>query len=401
LHRYKNEHTTNIHSKDGDSGVGFTLGRSEEAQKVEQKSRRKRKQIRSTANPRSTPAPRKKNCTARSPSKEVRRVGESEQIRSGRTERKPDGRQLELAAHHNQTLAGISRERGGKKRGDAGTGLYRPWFSRRGRAGGTFPSPERARQGHPSPAQSARKSPAQCRAKPSPSAMVKNGVPREPGGEGQFGPRRPGRGRGRGSQTQKWAPGSAPEPTGHPFKHALHLRHRRYLFIFHAKLMSKGSPDCNNSKAVGLGIKRKGGKDLFPSTEDRLQDGGEGSCGAKYLELSHPPRRRQATRGERPAAAGLAAAARFLAPIPPHRWPSSRWQGGGGPSFSSLSPQSSSSSRSRVCSSPMLGGGVRFCRWSVTPLRLRFPGGVGDAEATALQRNNFSQLLPFSDGDLL
>jgi hypothetical protein len=34
-------------------------------------------------------------------------------------------------------------------------------------------------------------------------------------------------------------------------------------------------------------------------------------------------------------------------------------------------------------------------------LRLGFPGGVGDAEATALQRNNFPQLLPFSDGDLL
>jgi hypothetical protein len=37
----------------------------------------------------------------------------------------------------------------------------------------------------------------------------------------------------------------------------------------------------------------------------------------------------------------------------------------------------------------------------VTPLRLRFPGGVGDAEATALQRNNFSQLLPLSDGNLV
>jgi hypothetical protein len=74
--------------------------------------------------------------------------------------------------------------------------------------------------------------------------------------------------------------------------------------------------------------------------------------------------------------------------------------GGRGPSFR-LSPQLSSPSRSRVCSPPILGGGVRFCRWSVTPLRLHFPGGVGDAEATTLQRNNFSQLLPFSDGDLL
>jgi hypothetical protein len=36
----------------------------------------------------------------------------------------------------------------------------------------------------------------------------------------------------------------------------------------------------------------------------------------------------------------------------------------------------------------------------VVPLRLGFPGGVGDVEATTLQRNNFSQLLPFSDGDL-
>jgi hypothetical protein len=38
----------------------------------------------------------------------------------------------------------------------------------------------------------------------------------------------------------------------------------------------------------------------------------------------------------------------------------------------------------------MLSGGVRFCRRSVAPLRLGFPGGVGDAEAKALQRNNFS-----------
>jgi hypothetical protein len=165
----------------------------------------------------------KKNRTARSPSEEVRRVGESEQIQSGRTERKPDGCRLELAAHHNQTLAGISRERGEKKRGGAGTGLYRPWFSQRRRAGESFPSPARARQGHPPPAQSARKSPAQRRAQPSPSATVKNGVPRELGREDGFGPCRPGRGR-RGSQTQKWAPGGAAEPTGHPFKHALTSR---------------------------------------------------------------------------------------------------------------------------------------------------------------------------------
>jgi hypothetical protein len=49
----------------------------------------------------------------------------------------------------------------------------------------------------------------------------------------------------------------------------------------------------------------------------------------------------------------------------------------------------------------MLGGRVWFCQWSVAPLRLGFPGSVGDVEATVLQRNNFSQLLPFSNGDLL
>jgi hypothetical protein len=49
----------------------------------------------------------------------------------------------------------------------------------------------------------------------------------------------------------------------------------------------------------------------------------------------------------------------------------------------------------------MLRGGVSFCRWSLAPLQLGFPGGAGDAEGTALQRNNFSQLLPFFDGDLL
>ena len=49
----------------------------------------------------------------------------------------------------------------------------------------------------------------------------------------------------------------------------------------------------------------------------------------------------------------------------------------------------------------MFGGGVRFCQRSVAPLRLAFPGDAGDGEATAAQRNNFSQPLPFSDGDLL
>jgi hypothetical protein len=37
----------------------------------------------------------------------------------------------------------------------------------------------------------------------------------------------------------------------------------------------------------------------------------------------------------------------------------------------------------------------------MAPLRFGFPSGAGDAEATATQRKKFSQLLPFSDGDLL
>ena len=49
----------------------------------------------------------------------------------------------------------------------------------------------------------------------------------------------------------------------------------------------------------------------------------------------------------------------------------------------------------------MFGGGVRFCRMSVAPLRLAFTSNAGDAEAMAVQRNNFSQPLLFSDGDLL
>ena len=56
---------------------------------------------------------------------------------------------------------------------------------------------------------------------------------------------------------------------------------------------------------------------------------------------------------------------------------------------------------SKVCSSSIFGGGVRFCRRSVAPLRLAFPDDADDAEATAAQRNNFSQPLPFSDSDLL
>ena len=49
----------------------------------------------------------------------------------------------------------------------------------------------------------------------------------------------------------------------------------------------------------------------------------------------------------------------------------------------------------------MFDGGTRVCRRSVALLRLLVPSGVSDAEATTLQGNNLSRLLPFSDGDLL
>jgi hypothetical protein len=44
---------------------------------------------------------------------------------------------------------------------------------------------------------------------------------------GGFASSGPGRGRGKGGQTRKWAPGSAVEPTGHPFKHALKVEDDR------------------------------------------------------------------------------------------------------------------------------------------------------------------------------
>ena len=181
-------------------GIDFTLGSSEEAQQA-QKTSGKRKQIGSEANPRSTPAPRKKNRTAWSPSEEVRRVGETEQIRSGGTERKPAGGGPELAAHHHRTLAGVSREctngeRAGKKRGGDGGRLYRPCISRQRMAGGSFRCPTRARQSHPPPAGITPKSPTQRRAEPSPRATKENGVQVEPGGGGGSVSRRPGRGRG-------------------------------------------------------------------------------------------------------------------------------------------------------------------------------------------------------------
>ncbi|KAF8781236.1 hypothetical protein HU200_000655 [Digitaria exilis] len=49
----------------------------------------------------------------------------------------------------------------------------------------------------------------------------------------------------------------------------------------------------------------------------------------------------------------------------------------------------------------MFGGGTKVCQRSTAPLRLLVPGSVGDAEAMALQGNNFSRLLSFSGGDLL
>jgi hypothetical protein len=97
-------------------------------------------------------------------------------------------------------------------------------------------------------------------------------------------------------------------------------------------------------------------------------------------ESNHPPRRLPGDMGGTPHAGAYS-----LSP-PSGSWPpfllvSDLLADGRGSSFSRSSPQSSPS-RSRVCSLPMLGGGVRFCRWSVAPLRLGFPGGAGDAEAT-------------------
>jgi hypothetical protein len=69
-----------------------------------------------------------------------------------------------------------------------------------------------------------------------------------------------------------------------------------------------------------------------------------------------------------------------LAPVSPRPRPLA---GGKGERGSILLVESQSRpSRSRVCSPPMLRGGVRFYRWSMTPLRSGFPSGVGDAEAT-------------------
>jgi hypothetical protein len=197
------------------------LGSSEEAQEAEQKTRRKRKhrkQIGSTANLRSTPAPRKKNCTTQSPIKEVRRVGADPQ-----QENEEEARWSRTRAHRTAPrnpswcLTGAR----GKKRGGDDDCLYRPWISRRRRAGETFPSPALARQGHLPSAQIAQKTPAQRHAESSPPATVENGVREEPSGGGSFASRGPSRGRGNGGQTRRWAPGSVAEPTGHPFKHAL------------------------------------------------------------------------------------------------------------------------------------------------------------------------------------
>ncbi|KAF8755779.1 hypothetical protein HU200_011248 [Digitaria exilis] len=49
----------------------------------------------------------------------------------------------------------------------------------------------------------------------------------------------------------------------------------------------------------------------------------------------------------------------------------------------------------------MFGGRTRVCRRSMIPLRLLVLGDTGDAEATALQGNNFYRLFSFSGGDLL
>jgi hypothetical protein len=89
-------------------------------------------------------------------------------------------------------------------------------ISRRRRAGGTFPSPARARQGHLPPAQIDPKSPAQRRAEPSPRATVENGVWEEPGGgavlplAGQAG------GGEKGAKHEIGLPGAQPRPRATP-----------------------------------------------------------------------------------------------------------------------------------------------------------------------------------------
>jgi hypothetical protein len=98
------------------------------------------------------------------------------------------------------------------------------------------------------------------------------------------------------------------------------------------------------------------------------------------------------------------AAASFLAPIPPHLRPSSWWRGGGGWVGAAIHllvdrvlnrVHLGSGFARRWCSAVELGsaGGA----WLLCGL---FPGGAGDAETTAWQRNNFSQFLPFSDSDI-
>jgi hypothetical protein len=92
---------------------------------------------------------------------------------------------------------------------------------RRRGARGSFPSPARASQGYPPPAQSAQKSPAQRRAQPSPGATVKNGVPRDPSGEGDLTLAGRVEGGERKPNKEKKIDSHRRSRAHHPFKHAL------------------------------------------------------------------------------------------------------------------------------------------------------------------------------------
>jgi hypothetical protein len=152
----------------------------------------------------------------------VRHVGELEQIRSERTKRKPAGHRLELAAHHHETLAGVSRERGGrgKKRGGDNGRLYRPWDFTTEKGGRNFPF---SRASPPRPPATGANRPKIARPAPrgtKPSSYSGKWCMRGARWRGCFASSGPGRGRGKGGQTRNWAPRSAAAPTGHPFKHA-------------------------------------------------------------------------------------------------------------------------------------------------------------------------------------
>ena len=154
--------------------------------------------------------------------KEVRRRVQARPRRGNGEEAAGD--EAVLAAHHRQTLAGVSQywsegEGWGKSARGRDCARHNPSHNP-SRGGGIvrevslFP-PELARATCRRP-----KSPALRRAKPSSPATSISCVREQPGGGGGFGPHRPGRGRQKWSQTLDWALGSVAELTGHPIKHA-------------------------------------------------------------------------------------------------------------------------------------------------------------------------------------